>query len=243
MNLEGYIAVINDLNTTHANNTTEGSPIFQLKDDRVVPVQYFTRPYQRRVHFFKYHSELLMWQTFQNDGQTSNETSYCPLMKWYESKFNEIDQIPCTNAMQIESFIIDHRIYVAVANYMDEHRNIETHSAIYQYDMNEHKFTLIQRVKTFGAIDVKHIHIEDNHYLIIANSFRAYGSVHNSAITSNAIVYLYEHEHSKFVPVQILPFDAEVTHLLPYLVGVICACSSCSFCLILFTFFFVCVSG
>lgn len=223
MGSEGYIAVVNELNANHNNNNneTDGSPIFQLKDSKVVPVQYFMRPHQRRVHFFKYHSELLMWQSFQTHGKHVNETTYCPLMKWFETTFSEIDQIPCTNAMQIESFIIDKRIYVAVANYMDEHQNIETHSTIYQYDIKEHKFSLIQNIKTFGAIDIKHVHIDENHFLIIANSFRTYGSVHNQTITSsNAIVYLYDHEHSKFVPVQILSFDDEVTQLLPYMVGI-----------------------
>lgn len=221
MGSEGYIAVVNQLNATLDDNSTEGSPIFQLKDDKVVPVQYIGRPYQRRVHFFKLHSELLMWQSFQTvGGRKTNETTFCPLMKWFETTFHEIDQIPCTNAMQIDSFIIDRRIYVAVANYMDEHQNIETHSTIYQYNIKEQKFTLIQRIKTFGAIDIKHVYLDDNHFLIVANSFRAYGNVHNSELTSNAVVYLYEHEHSKFVPVQILSFDAEITQLLPYLVGI-----------------------
>lgn len=221
MGSEGYIAVVNKLDTVQTDDSTKRSPIFQLKDDKVVPVQYIVRPHQRRVHFFKYHNELLMWQSFQTntDRKTNGSTAYCPLMKWFETTFHEVDQIPCTNAMQIESFIIDHRIYVAVANYMDEHQNIETHSTIYQYDIKEHKFSLIQRIKTFGAIDIKHVHLNDNHYLIVANSFRTHGSVHNGTITSNAVVYLYENEHSKFVPVQILPFENEVTQLLPYLVG------------------------
>lgn len=220
MGSEGYIAVVNEMNANHYSNQTDGSPIFQLKDDKVVPVQYVVRPHQRRVHFFKYHSELLMWQSFRTHDKLANETIYCPLMKWFDTTFNEIDQIPCTNAQQIESFIIDRRIYVAVANYMDEHQNIETHSTIYQYDIKEHKFTLIQMIKTFGAIDIKHVHIDDNHFLIVANSFRTYGSVRNQSVESNAVIYLYDHEHSKFVPVQILSFDDEVTQLLPYMVGI-----------------------
>lgn len=239
MGAEGFIAVVNELNATnHNNNQTEGSPIFKLKDDKVVPIQYFVRPHQRRVQFFKYHSEFLMWQSFQTIGKATNKTMHnCPLLKLFDTTFSEIDKIPCTNAMQIESFVIDHRIYVAIANYMDEHHNIETHSTIYQYDIKQQKFNFVQKFKTFGAIDIKHVHIDDNHFLIVANSFRAFGSAHNRTVSSNAVVYLYDHDHSKFVPVQILTFDDEVTQLLPYMVGIFIVrlFSSCiMFCCFLF---------
>lgn len=221
MGAEGYIAVVNELNATnHSNNgQIEGSPIFQLKDDKVVRIQNFTQPHQWRVDFFKIHSELLMWQSFQMVDKNANETiAYCPLMKLFDTTFTEIERIPCTNTLEIDAFIIDGRIYVAIANYMDEHQNIETHSTIYQYDVKAQKFNFIQKIKTFGAIDMKYVHIDDNHYLIVANSFRAYGSDHSRTSSSNAVVYLFEHEHAKFVPVQILTFDDEVTQLLPYTV-------------------------
>lgn len=133
---------------------------------------------------------------------------------------DSVKLVKSTIAFDIESFVIDNRNHVAVANYMDEHHNIETHSTIYYYDLDEYKFIFVQNLKTFGAIDVKHVQLEENHFLIVANSFRPYGSVHNATITSNAAVYLYDHKHAKFVPTQILSFDAEVTQLLPYLVGI-----------------------
>lgn len=221
MGTEGYIAVVNELNATnHNNNQAEGSPIFRLKDDKVVPIQYFVRPHQRRVQLIKFHSELLMWQSFETVGKTTNGTTHnCPLMKLFDTTFSEIENIPCTNAMQVEAFVIDRRLYVAIANYMDEHHNIETHSMIYQYNIKQQKFNFVQKIKTFGAIDVKYVHIEDNHFLIVANSFRTFGSAHNRTLSSNAVVYLFDHDHSKFVPVQILTFDDEVTQLLPYMVG------------------------
>lgn len=69
-------------------------------------------------------------------------------------------------------------------------------------------------MKTFGAIDVKHFQIEHHHFLIVANSFQAHG--HDAAMTSNAVIYRYE--QTKFVPIQILPFEASVTQFLPYIV-------------------------
>lgn len=40
--------------------------------------------------------------------------------QWMDSTFNEVDYLPCTNAMQIESFMIGTQIFVAIANSMDE---------------------------------------------------------------------------------------------------------------------------
>lgn len=223
MGTEGYIAVVNEFNATnHNSDQTEGSPIFRLKDDKVVPIQYFVRSHQRRVQFIKLHSELLMWQSFETVGKTTNETAHnCPLMKLFDTTFSEIENIPCTNAMQIDAFVIDGRLHVTIANYMDEHHNIETHSTIYQYDIKQQKFIFVQKIKTFGAIDIKYVHIDDNHFVIVANSFRPFGSVHSRTISSNAVVYLFDHDHAKFVPVQILTFDDEVTQLLPYMVGIL----------------------
>lgn len=214
MGSEGYIAVVNEITHDHFDDVSEGSPIFQLKNDEVIPVQYFVQPRQNRMHFLKYHHELLMWQTFQSGAQP-NEKSRCPILKWTESTFNEIDHLPCMNAMRIEPFSIDHQIYVAVANYMDEHQNVETHSMIFRYDIHTHKFNLTQKFKTFGAVDIKHVQIEDNHFLFVANSFQPHTASYT--ITSNAVVYQFE--HNKFVPIQIIPFDYQITQFMPYLVS------------------------
>ncbi|XP_055320364.1 uncharacterized protein LOC129577415 [Sitodiplosis mosellana] len=116
--------------------------------------------------------------------------------------------------MQMEPFLIGNQLYVAVANYMDERQNIETYSTIFRYDFETRKFNVTQKLKTFGAIDVKHVHIGDNDFLFVANSFRAHKGMHAS--TSNGVVYRYD-EQSTFVPMQILTFDTEVTQFLPYL--------------------------
>lgn len=211
MGSEGFIAVVNNIESKHYDDISEGSPIFQLKDDQINPIQYFVRPRQNRAQFVKYQDQLLMWQTSRSEG---NIKSVCPVLKWTETTFNEFDYIPCTNAMQVEPFIIDQNVYVAVANYMDQHQNMETYSTIFHYDLITQKFNLTQQMKTFGAIDVKHFQIEHHHFLIVANSFQGHG--HDAIMTSNAVIYRYE--QTKFVPIQILPFEASVTQFLPYIV-------------------------
>lgn len=85
--------------------------------------------------------------------------------------------------------------------------------------MNAHKFNLTQQIKTFGAIDVKHFRINNGplneHFLIFANRFDA-SKQKNNAIASNGVIYRYE--HGKFVPIQIINFDAEIEQLLPVMV-------------------------
>lgn len=213
---EGYISVVNDIRTDNLDDITKGSPIFQLKNDKVIPIQYFKRPYQNRIQFLHFKNDLFMWQTFRNDGK-SNEESTCPMFKWTDQTFNEIGSIPCTNAMKLEPFLIDDQVYVAVANYMDQRGNVETHSAIFHWDKEIRKFISTQHFKTYGAIDVKHVRIGDKHFLFVANSFQAHLSDH-PVVTSNAVVYRYIHE--KFVPMQILPFESKVRQFLPYSVRI-----------------------
>lgn len=218
----GYIAVINqdddgkDSNDGVAidNDTSiKGSPIFQLKSGEVTVIQAFQQPDLKHVHFLKHHEHLFMWQSFETNAK-SIEQSNCSIFRLQDAKFNQLDHIPCINAQQVTPFIIDHQIFVAVANYMDQHRNIETHSTIFTFDTQTHKFNLTQKIKTYGAVDVQHVNIENFDFLIVANSFHARTSGESQDTSSNAVVYRFE--HAKFVPMQILPFDAEVRQLLPF---------------------------
>lgn len=213
MGSEGFVAVVNRV-IDELDDITKGSPIFQLKNDELIPIQYFVQPQQRRIQFLRHENQLFMWQTFRNIGNAT-ENYHCPIFKWMDSTFSVIDQIPCSNAMQMKPFLIGDQVYVAVANYMDERQNIETYSTIFRYDSETKKFNVTQKLKTFGAIDVKYVQIGENHFLFVANSFRAHKGMHVS--TSNGVVYRFD-EQSTFVPLQILTFDAEITQFLPYLV-------------------------
>lgn len=87
--------------------------------------------------------------------------------------------------------------------------------------MNAHKFNQTQKIKTFGAVDVKHLRISNGaineHFVIFANTFDVHKQK-DSAIASNGVVYRYE--HGRFAPVQILNFETEIRQLLPVLVSV-----------------------
>lgn len=120
MGNEGYVAIVNSINQMHYNNIDEGSPVFQLKNDEMIPVQYFTKPRQTRVQLFNVHNILYMIQTFRSG--TAQEKSICPVLKWMDSTFNVFDYLPCNNAMRIEPFVIENQIYIAVANHMDQYR-------------------------------------------------------------------------------------------------------------------------
>lgn len=122
MGTEGYIAVVNDIKSSKYSNIGEGSPVFLLKNDRIIPMQYFTTPYQSHVHLAKNHGMLFMTQTYDNFGISASDTrSQCTILKWDDSTFNTFDTLSCLNAVRIESFRIENDIYVAVANHMDEH--------------------------------------------------------------------------------------------------------------------------
>lgn len=82
--------------------------------------------------------------------------------------------------------------------------------------MDTHTFNLTQKLKTFGAIDLKHFHINDGivneHYLIVANT------VDNGADpASNAVIYHFNQGH--FIPMQILNFETEIKQFLPVVVS------------------------
>lgn len=96
--------------------------------------------------------------------------------------------------------------------------NTEAYSTVFQLDVNTQKFKLAQKLKTYGATDIKHFQLSDgdksSNYLIVANRFDAQKQADAS---SNAVVY--RHESGKFVPFQILPFTSDVKQFLPVLVS------------------------
>lgn len=121
MGTVGYIAIVNDMDSAGHNDVNDGSPVFQLKDNQITPVQYFTKPGQVRVQLVNVHKTLFMIQTYRSTDNNA-EKSLCPILKWVDSTFDIFDYLPCMNAIRVESFVIEHHIYIAVANHMDQHR-------------------------------------------------------------------------------------------------------------------------
>lgn len=71
---------------------------------------------------------------------------------------------------------------------------------------------MLQKVKTYGATDVKYFQLNSTHkiehFLIVANTFAS-----TAQVASNAIIYEFDGE--KFTPFQILNFDAPIKQFLP----------------------------
>lgn len=92
--------------------------------------------------------------------------------------------------------------------------NHETYCKLYEFNANENKFILKQNIKSYGAIDIKHFHINDGsvneHYLIVANTkFEG----------SKSMAVIFHFDHGKFVPVQVLDFETAITQFLPVVVS------------------------
>lgn len=147
----------------------------------------------------------------------------CPIYKWSDDNhFDRIDELPCNNAMQIESFLIDSNIYVAIANYQNEFNAIDdTFSYIYKFDVNIEKFILLQKLHTNAAVDIKYFNLIANnqqyyeHFLVIGNSYEKDLSGNNNYET-NSIIYKYENGY--FIPFQNLYLYA-VKQFLPVTVS------------------------
>lgn len=115
----GFIIVVKtiDSNADDRNDIKQASPIIQVEDGQATIVQYFAMPQQNTARLRRGNNGMYMLQTFHSG---SNVIRQCSIYKWSETTFNEIDSLPCTNAMRAEVFLIDHEIYVSFANHMDE---------------------------------------------------------------------------------------------------------------------------
>lgn len=115
----GFVIVVKtiDSRTEDPNDIENASPIIQIKDEQATVVQYFAMSQQNTAHFQRAGNGMYLLQTFHSDITNMRQ---CPIYKWSETTFNEIDSLPCTNAMRAEAFILDHEVYVAFANHMDE---------------------------------------------------------------------------------------------------------------------------
>lgn len=115
----GFVIVVKtiDSNAKDPDDIRRASPIIQVKDEQATIVQYFAMPLQNTAHLQRAGNSMYLLQTFHSHISDDRQ---CPIYKWTETTFNEIDALPCTNAMRAEGFIIDHEVYVAFANHMDE---------------------------------------------------------------------------------------------------------------------------
>ncbi|XP_055917893.1 uncharacterized protein LOC129950099 [Eupeodes corollae] len=202
---KGYIAIAYNL-TQPVERANQGSPIFQVDSNRIKFIQYFGSQGLRAVYLRATPNDLFLLQTFVT---TVNTTHFCPYFKWSGYGFNKLGKIPCSNAKRLEPFSIDSESYVAVANYADQNGRTETNSMIYKYDREKKKLVNFQKIKTYGAVDVKYFSlpfedIRKQHYLIFGNS-QAGGGEANEHEEVEAQSVIYKFEKGTFIPYQSLP--------------------------------------
>lgn len=201
---KGFVALGYNI-TTSVERANKGSPIFQVDSERVKTVQYFGSPNLRSVYLRTTANDLFLLQTFVNTNTSSN--LFCPYFKWSGYGFNKLGRIPCTNARHLEPFYINTESYVAVANYADKHGRTETDSEIYKYDREKKKLVSFQKIKTNGAVDVRHFSVpfneaEKHHFLIFGNSHAVNGG-QTDHLEADSVIYKYE--KGSFIPYQMLP--------------------------------------
>lgn len=74
-----------------------------------------------------------------------------------------------------------------------------TFSYIYKYNMEHKKFVLHQQVRTNAALDVTYFNINDEHFLVFANSYEMIDSGIKNYETQSVI---YKHSNDYFTPFQ-----------------------------------------
>lgn len=126
LGVTGFVVVVKtiDYNADDPNDIRRASPVIQVKDGQATIVQYFAMPQQNTAHLQSGANGMYLLQTFHSNNSDARQ---CPIYKWTETTFNEIDALPCTNAMRAEAFIIDHEVYMTFANHMDEFSEFHLH--------------------------------------------------------------------------------------------------------------------
>lgn len=106
---------------------------------KIEVVQYFNELHLNRVYLVTLGPELYFFQSFACTaaternrgmmGQTDEErptsdkadatNANCLIYRWSGYHFDLMDELPCSNAMQIQPFFVRSDMYVAIANYRD----------------------------------------------------------------------------------------------------------------------------
>lgn len=95
--------------------------------------------------------------------------------------------------------------------FLDE---IDTFSFIYKFNVEYNRFLLHQQIRTHAAVDVQYFEVNDEKFLVFANSFE---KVDNGGINHETHSIIYKLTSDYFTPFQdILLYD--VIQFLPILV-------------------------
>lgn len=205
----------------------------------VILSKWFLHSTQLFLPFFRRDGDdLFMFYTFKSPMDSSE--NLCPIYRLSDYHFDLIDELPCTNAIRIEPFVISSDVYIAVANYKDKlgenpiftvpkqftlilltTGNLETFSEIYKLNLTTDKFYLLQKLKTHAVVDVKYFHLmisgQREHFFVLANSLER-DSQGNLSQDANSIIYKLSNGY--FVPFQSILLYT-VKQFLPVLVYLI----------------------
>lgn len=106
-------------------------------------------------------------------------------------------------------------MFLAVANFEDDHGNTDISSYIYKYNHKTHSFAMHQQLRSHAADDIRHFEFsyggKHDDYLIIANAFEVDSNGKKNYETSSVV---YKYVDGFFVPFQTMVFN-HVEHVLP----------------------------
>uniref|UniRef100_A0A0K8V1F0 Closca n=1 Tax=Bactrocera latifrons TaxID=174628 RepID=A0A0K8V1F0_BACLA len=214
---KGYIALAFNLTQT-IENAREGSPIYVLTaDDRLRAVQFFDTKNLYSIYLRTVANDLFMLQTLRSSDDAPNP--HCPYYKWSGTSFTLLARIPCSNARHVEPFAINYENYVALANYADQKGRTTTYSEIYKFIREKKRFQLFQKIRTYGAVDVRYFsapldEVKRRHFLVYGNSMSRSKSAVRGEDTNEADSVFYVFDKGQFVPYQSLSLYA-VEQFLP----------------------------
>lgn len=221
---KGYAAVAFNLTTERIEHAHNGSPIYEIFNKSVSAVQYFGNSNLQSLQIMIRGTDMYLFHAYTNKDGLENLN--CKYFKWFGFSFQIMGEIPCDNARRIAPFDVRGDLFIAIANYKDKDGYLATNSEIYKYNIELKKFQRFQKIKTYGAVDVKYFQIvvknkEKQHFLVFANTVNS----KNVRDMSNAESFIYKFEGSKFVPYQVLkvfgihrflPFNVSIVFYLLY---------------------------
>uniref|UniRef100_F6ZSI5 Thrombospondin-like N-terminal domain-containing protein n=1 Tax=Ciona intestinalis TaxID=7719 RepID=F6ZSI5_CIOIN len=171
------------------------STIYKWESDtkRFVAYQDIATETARHFEFFTIESEQFL--AVANHEVGNSPTAVSAIYRWNHKRRRFVPHqfIRTFAARNWESFQVDGKFYLVVANYAGDNGQKET-SWVYMWNPDHRAFIKYQALQTIGAYDVEHFQIGADHYLAVANSFNGVKTKLDSVI--------YRWRHSNFVPFQ-----------------------------------------
>ncbi|XP_044287128.1 thrombospondin-type laminin G domain and EAR repeat-containing protein [Varanus komodoensis] len=135
------------------------------------------------------------------------------IYKWTDEKFVAYQNLPTYQAQSWKFFTIGKKIFLAVANFVQDERGKEF-SVIYKWNYRKEKFIVYQRIATHSARDWEAFTIDGETFLAVANHRK--GNNHNI----DSVIYKWNSRTGLFEANQTIPtsgaYDWEFFSIGPY---------------------------